>query len=196
MKKSRNKNIALGDGSVVTCTSAGLNVNLQTTSLDDDLLDAPNLPISLIKIDVDGSQNEVLLGAKQTLSKHRPLLMIEVNTNVDLISLGEIASIGLYSSDNNFKRFCDIASAMPEVRFHDLAFHSNAHHEILEFIRGSIRNNPNLLRHVISKRNSIHQVRDAELLEILERLGYLLLAVRNGQNCFLRTTTFCFNFST
>jgi len=45
----------------------------------DDLLAAVDIPVSFIKIDVEGHEQEVLAGAAQTLREHRPNLLIEIN---------------------------------------------------------------------------------------------------------------------
>jgi FkbM family methyltransferase len=43
----------------------------------DDLIGADR-PVSLIKIDVEGHESDVLLGATETLDRHRPSLVIEI----------------------------------------------------------------------------------------------------------------------
>jgi len=49
---------------------------LQVRRGDDVLRDVAN--ISIIKIDVEGFEKQVLSGLKETLSKHRPLLIVEL----------------------------------------------------------------------------------------------------------------------
>jgi FkbM family methyltransferase len=53
------------------------------TSLDT-LLEAGRIPApSVIKMDVEGAELEVIAGAKATLSRHRPILLIEVHERWD-----------------------------------------------------------------------------------------------------------------
>lgn len=66
----------------VNNSSAGMNVkarpqNVTVTTLDS-YCDAHNLKPSFIKIDVEGAERECLKGAKTTLQKHRPILLLEV----------------------------------------------------------------------------------------------------------------------
>jgi len=51
---------------------------IEVTSLDKDLLNLPT-PISLIKIDVEGAELEVLRGGINLLEKHRPYIVLEYN---------------------------------------------------------------------------------------------------------------------
>jgi len=50
-------------------------VQVQMRTLDD--LIPPHQPIRLIKIDVEGGEYDVLLGAKRTISTHHPVLIFE-----------------------------------------------------------------------------------------------------------------------
>jgi FkbM family methyltransferase len=52
---------------------------IEITTLDKDIADA-SLPVpGFVKIDVEGLEIEVLRGARQTLSQHRPTLFIEMH---------------------------------------------------------------------------------------------------------------------
>lgn len=55
-----------------TCT----RIEVQRARLDDLLRDAPN--VSLIKIDVEGHEADVIRGADEVLERHRPGLVIEI----------------------------------------------------------------------------------------------------------------------
>ena len=48
----------------------------------DDLLRPTTRPVHLIKIDVEGAEMRVLLGAKETLATQRPVLFVEFNQGV------------------------------------------------------------------------------------------------------------------
>ena len=50
---------------------------VRVTTLDDDLADQPS--ISLLKIDCEGFECEILRGASALIQRHRPLLFIEVH---------------------------------------------------------------------------------------------------------------------
>jgi hypothetical protein len=53
------------------------NVSIETIPLDD-FVEENRLPrISFMKIDVEGYELHVLRGAKQVLTKHKPILMVE-----------------------------------------------------------------------------------------------------------------------
>lgn len=70
----------LGVGRVVTSdNTAGLLQVTQTTG--DDLLRQTDLPLGLVKIDVEGFELNVLRGLQQRLRRDRPLLVVEVLTS-------------------------------------------------------------------------------------------------------------------
>jgi hypothetical protein len=65
---------------------------LERYSIDIINLDSLNLKnISIMKIDVEGHENEVLIGAKKTILSNRPVIIIEI-----------------WKSKNKFKQFNDI----------------------------------------------------------------------------------------
>lgn len=43
----------------------------------DDVV-SPNVPVSFIKVDVEGSEADVIAGARETILRHRPILFVEV----------------------------------------------------------------------------------------------------------------------
>ena len=74
-------------------------IQVQKTTLDD-FCKTHNIPnIDILKIDTEGHEREVLIGAKRSLSKTRYLL-IEINTSD--YSFSEINSL-LYSDKYNFQ---------------------------------------------------------------------------------------------
>lgn len=84
--------------------------NVKTTTLDKFLLDHPtnNLKVSLIKIDVEGHEFEVLEGASNTIKKNKPIIYIEVwKDKGDYIKLKNWCSKNNYSyqsiSPNDYK---------------------------------------------------------------------------------------------
>lgn len=70
-------------GSVVSEQTNGevISNEVRTISIDGFIQDSRiDLPIVFIKIDVEGYEYKVLLGAYETLKKHRPILLIEMNS--------------------------------------------------------------------------------------------------------------------
>jgi FkbM family methyltransferase len=61
------------------------STKVQVVTLDSDL--RVSEPVSLIKIDVEGMELDVIRGAKRTLATHRPMLVMEYNTNWTLDEL-------------------------------------------------------------------------------------------------------------
>ncbi len=67
-----------GSGSSLTKNFLDRN-SLPTLKVNVETLDSLNLPAPhFIKIDVEGYEWEVLLGAKETITKHRPICFIEI----------------------------------------------------------------------------------------------------------------------
>tara|TARA_R110000803_G_scaffold58377_3_gene116560 strand:- start:1 stop:696 length:696 start_codon:yes stop_codon:yes gene_type:complete len=86
---------------------------IQSTTLDDFLLkNNQELPLCLIKIDVEGHEFEVLEGAKNTINKYEPIIYIEVwNKKGDLNKLVEWCTTNGYNMDkltpNDYRLFKD-----------------------------------------------------------------------------------------
>src|SRR4029077_16712955 len=59
-------------------------IDISVTTIDQempDLIDKPkNAILSFLKIDAEGSEPDILAGSYATIAKHRPVMMIEVNT--------------------------------------------------------------------------------------------------------------------
>jgi FkbM family methyltransferase len=54
-----------------------LEESIETTSLDDFVMEK-EIDVGLIKLDVEGSEFDVLLGAKKTIREYKPILIISV----------------------------------------------------------------------------------------------------------------------
>lgn len=78
----------LGKSSLVQQETRGVtdfNIEIEI-DIGDNLLqsfDIDNLPISFIKIDVEGFEDSALLGLQKTIIKHRPVICIELNFLTD-----------------------------------------------------------------------------------------------------------------
>lgn len=104
-----------GGGSLA---SSGKGTPVSVTPLDDLVEDVPNL--RLVKIDVEGMEREVLLGARGLMEKYRPLLYVEndrVEKSKALIELIMAAGYRLwwhipplYNPDNHFREAQNIYS--------------------------------------------------------------------------------------
>ncbi len=56
----------------------GETVIVESVALDDFLVDM-NLPVHFIKVDVEGAEELVLLGAKRTIEAHHPTMVVELH---------------------------------------------------------------------------------------------------------------------
>lgn len=74
---------AAGQASIHQNGTAGEmeSVDVQIVRLDDLIAQGTLLPPRLIKVDVEGHERDVFLGAVQTLRKHQPLIIFEYNTS-------------------------------------------------------------------------------------------------------------------
>jgi FkbM family methyltransferase len=75
-----------GNASILV-NEGGSSETLRVPSITVDAFAASNPPPSLVKIDVEGAESEVLAGAESTLKDHRPLVLCEVHdqANANLI---------------------------------------------------------------------------------------------------------------
>ena len=84
-----------GASLVVEDGSEGTQISVEAL---DDIYDSES-PVSLVKIDVEGYEPYVLAGAKKTLSRCRPIVIIEVSSAVSASSidaLNQIRALGEY----------------------------------------------------------------------------------------------------
>lgn len=71
-----------GDSTLSTLEAIeGKTVEVQTTSIDDFIASRPGIKPTLIKIDAEGHDLEVLLGMRSTVAAHQPVLLIECNSD-------------------------------------------------------------------------------------------------------------------
>jgi FkbM family methyltransferase len=67
-----------GSFTIMSGGSDAVEVRVRTL---DDILRIATLPIRLIKIDVEGAEPSVLDGAQETISQHRPDIVVEAHTD-------------------------------------------------------------------------------------------------------------------
>lgn len=95
---SLNK-LAVGkEEGTITLNFAGTSSNLlqsdhlneqivtKVTTIDNFLKESAIYKCDLIKIDVDGLEYDILMGAKDSLKKYKPLLIVETNNNKQIIN--------------------------------------------------------------------------------------------------------------
>ena len=71
-----------GDSSMSTLqASGGTTIEVKTTSVDDFVAGRPSIKPTIIKIDAEGHDLEVLLGMKKTVAAHQPLILVECNSS-------------------------------------------------------------------------------------------------------------------
>lgn len=96
-------NLALGDckGQVIlndddacssiTSVTVDSSITVQMDSLDNFVKANPSIKTGLIKVDIKGAEQNFLLGAKEVIKKHKPILMISIYHNWhDFISIKNI----------------------------------------------------------------------------------------------------------
>ena len=72
-------------------------LRIETTKVDT-LIDRLTINrIKLIKIDVEGAETKVLLGARKTIEQHRPYLLIDLHTPAQDVSVARLALSWSYS---------------------------------------------------------------------------------------------------
>lgn len=66
----------------------------------DDVVDEP---VHVIKVDVEGLEVDVLMGARQLIERHRPLIVVEGSTADDYAAIRDLLAASDYAAA---KRFC------------------------------------------------------------------------------------------
>lgn len=61
---------------------SGIEKRIVCTRTLDDVLAGIEMPVSFVKIDVEGHELDVLAGAEATLRRHRPNLLVEINDDL------------------------------------------------------------------------------------------------------------------
>lgn len=92
-----------GHGTVTDSSSNHTGDKAKMVKLDDLKLDH----ISFIKMDVEGLEMEVIRGGKETIKRHKPVMIIEIFQNAETVDkIKEIESLGyvhtLFNLDNYF----------------------------------------------------------------------------------------------
>jgi FkbM family methyltransferase len=100
-------------GSLLKPKGTSQAIKVQTVALDDYLSD--NEHVSAIKIDVEGTELDVLLGAKRTLSRCMPLLVVECDrhlTSIDRMkeTFALLSDLGYSGAFVNEKKLLPLSS--------------------------------------------------------------------------------------
>jgi FkbM family methyltransferase len=91
----------------------------------DDITEGVTQRISLVKIDVEGHEVEVLAGAKSTLATHRPNLIVEIEKRHNSLPINNIFQLIL---DQGYRgEFLDEAGNKHPISNYDVARHQDQH---------------------------------------------------------------------
>jgi FkbM family methyltransferase len=93
----------------------------------DDFMTAHSIRPALIKIDVEGFELCVLKGMKETISRHAPKIMVEVQADEE-----EVYSLLTCAGYRLFNCLLSVCSKPADLRGNVFALHSVLHKEILE----------------------------------------------------------------
>lgn len=95
----------------------------------DDLLRTADRPVSFVKIDVEGHEAEVLRGASETIARHRPNLLIEIDTRFHDVPPSDVfAQILAYGYRGEF---IDATGQRRPIAEFDPAIHQDLAHDVL-----------------------------------------------------------------
>jgi FkbM family methyltransferase len=95
--------------------NVGKTLKVPTTSLDD-FVQAGAAPPSFIKIDIEGAEGLALTGASQLLTKHRPMIAVEVHSPEQSKIVGAALARAAYSGfllQPNRPAVDDLANGFP-----------------------------------------------------------------------------------
>jgi FkbM family methyltransferase len=70
---------ALNVGGARIVAAGEADTTFRVVRLDDFLADRPGVHVDFVKMDVEGHEAQALAGAEETLSRHRPMLALEMN---------------------------------------------------------------------------------------------------------------------
>lgn len=113
---------SLGDGS----GAKGERRQVELKRLDD--VTAPLAQrVSFVKIDVEGHELDVLAGAKATLAKHRPNLLIEIEQRHNTKPIGEV--FATIEAQGYRGEFLDADRKVHPLSDFDVAVHQEAHRD-------------------------------------------------------------------
>lgn len=74
--------LTMADGNLGASFLSEEGIEVPITTLDTELLNGiypSDIPVSFIKIDVEGCESEVLHGAEELIRKHNPVMMLEIS---------------------------------------------------------------------------------------------------------------------
>ena len=89
----------------VKYTGLSSNEKIPVSTMDSLMNSKESALISIIKIDVQGNELEILKGAKKTLKKHRPCLIIEIEDKLVNNPISHRLKLKKILEENNYKLF-------------------------------------------------------------------------------------------
>ena len=98
-----------GSGSVIASEKSATSLSIHISKLDDSI--PINVPISIMKIDTEGTELDIIKGASKLIAKWRPALIIESLNELHQRNIAEFLSQYHYSFEklkgtHNFCYFC------------------------------------------------------------------------------------------
>jgi len=83
----------LGTTSHVSTSDGRESLLVEGRSIDEVVRDNPGMRVSFIKVDVEGSEIEVLCGSQKTLLHHRPVVLCEIGSEYEIVSARHIDAL-------------------------------------------------------------------------------------------------------
>lgn len=87
-----------------------LTEQIPITTLDDDIREMSLPPPDIIKVDIEGQELALLVGARNTLIAHHPILVLEMHGATMNIKRKNVAAIVTYLNDLGYKEIWHVES--------------------------------------------------------------------------------------
>jgi FkbM family methyltransferase len=108
---------------------------LKTYTVKVKQLDSFNLEPCFIKIDVEGVEHKVIMGAEKTISKYKPLIMLEINNNLKTKTDKEMIFTKL--KHFRYEPFVYVNNELKKINFEKYPFKGNSN-VIFKFAKESL----------------------------------------------------------
>ena len=134
--------------------------NVDVVTVDEYVENTNTIP-DVIKIDIEGAEFMLLLGAIKTLQKHRPILYIELHSeyctlkcNELLIQCGYISSVIKEEEDNRLLIRAEFSSETNSSSILEKYF---SHVQTIEFLYKQINNFTEIVKNLLDSKNNLEQ---------------------------------------